>query len=235
MEDDEFLIIDDKELEEFKYDMQRCIANNDKHFISHRKTMLFEEETKIFLRIFDAFENLEIRPGTVNKSFMQFNGTIADDIIQAISDEDMRKIKQNVFLTDSFNLAMQMIESKKTEQQKNNERIRAEMEFQEYIEELKEVEQEYREAKLSEKNLMKFIQNLLKEHCNLPLDYEECEGMLMLSANFDCVRLTRKQLALLKSCVEKVDALIITPVYADDENTCEAIRIVLSLDLSKGE
>ena len=100
----------------------------------------------------------------------------------------------------------------------------------------KEIEQEYREAKSSEKNLMKFIQNLLAEQCNLSLNYEEFEEMLILSANLDCIRLTKIQLALLKSCAEKVDTLLIAPIYTDDdEDTCSAIRIVLSIDLIKEE
>ena len=236
MENDEFLIVSDDELDEFKYDMQRCIANHDKSFISHHKAILLDKDNKSFLTILDGFENLEIRPGISNKSYMQFNGTIADDIFQAISNEDMKRIRQNVFLVDSMNLTMQMAESRKSEQQKNNERIQAEMEFQEYIGELKEVEQEYREAKLSEKNLMKFIQNLLAEQCNLSLNYEEFEEMLILSANLDCIRLTKIQLALLKSCAEKVDTLLIAPIYTDDdEDTCSAIRIVLSIDLIKEE
>ena len=234
MEDDEFLIVSDDELDEFKYDMQRCIANHDKSFISHHKAILLDKDNKSFLTILDGFENLEIRPGISNKSYMQFNGTIADDIFQAISNEDMKRIRQNVFLVDSMNLTMQMAESKKSKQQKNNERILAEMQFSEYLGELKEIEQEYREAKSSEKNLMKFIQNLLKEHCDLDLEYEECEEMLMLSGEFDVVRFTRKQLGLLKSCAEKIDALLIAPVYDDNDN-CVEVRIVLSIDLFKEE
>lgn len=232
--EDEFLIVSDDELDEFKYDMQRCIANHDKSFISHHKAILLDKDNKSFLTILDGFENLEIRPGISNKSYMQFNGTIADDIFQAISNEDMKRIRQNVFLVDSMNLTMQMAESKKSKQQKNNERILAEMQFSEYLGELKEIEQEYREAKSSEKNLMKFIQNLLKEHCDLDLEYEECEEMLMLSGEFDVVRFTRKQLGLLKSCAEKIDTLLIAPVYDDNDN-CVEVRIVLSIDLFKEE
>ena len=232
--EDEFLIVSDDELDEFKYDMQRCIANHDKSFISHHKAILLDKDNKSFLTILDGFENLEIRPGIINKSYMQFNGTIADDIFQAISNEDMKRIRQNVFLVDSMNLTMQMAESKKSKQQKNNERILAEMQFSEYLGELKEIEQEYREAKSSEKNLMKFIQNLLKEHCDLDLEYEECEEMLMLSGEFDVVRFTRKQLGLLKSCAEKIDTLLIAPVYDDNDN-CVEVRIVLSIDLFKEE
>lgn len=232
--EDEFLIVSDDELDEFKYDMQRCIANNDKSFISHHKAILLDKDNKLFLTILDGFENLEIRPGISNKSYMQFNGTIAEDIFQAISDKDMKRIKQQVFLVDSMNLTMQMAESRKSEQQKNNERILAEMQFSEYLEELKEIEQEYREAKISEKNLMKFIQNLLREQCNLDLEYEECEEMLMLSGEFDVIRFNRKQLALLKSCAEKIDTLLIAPIYDDNDN-CVQVRIVLSIDLFEEE
>lgn len=214
-----------------RQDLKRCIANNHDHFEGNYNILAFKDSEMSYMQTLGCFENLEIRP---NNSSLEFIGTIAKDL--SFTDEEIKELRKNVWLNDSLNLAKQMKESKKTELQKNNERIIGEMQLINMLDEAEEFELEYREAKEDEKNLIKLIQKTLKENTSLDLEYEEHKEMLMLSKNFEYIKLTKNELRLLEILARKLNSFFIVPFYDEnDENKCIAVRIVMCLELRKGK
>lgn len=216
-----------------RQDLQRCIVNNNEHFESNYNLLAFKDSEMSYMQVLGCFENLEIRPSEDNSS-LKFIGTVAKDL--SFTDEEMKQLRKNVWLKDSLILAEQMKESKKTEAQKDYEEIVKSMKFAQMLDEVENFETEYREAKEDEKNLIKLIQKTLKENTSLDLEYEEHKEMLMLSGNFEYIKLTKNELRLLEILARRVNSFFIVPFYDEnDENKCIAVRIVMCLELRKGK
>lgn len=225
-----------------KSDIQQCIANNIDTLKSNYRIMLFEDNTIEFTQGFNFFENLKIKP---NGAFMNFEGKIAKDL--NIPDENLDKIKKIAFQRNMQELAEQIKESNKTETQRHNDRVIAEMKFNELLDDLQaqadeEQQHTYKQPKKEEIELIKKIQTELKK-IGLDLDYEVHDSMLMLCGNFEQLEFTKEELRKIVYLSQLVDTFLIAPFYGDEEDDeltlynevdeCQSIRIVFGLYLEE--
>lgn len=214
-----------------KTDIQTCIANNMQQLDTEYRIFLFDKKTMIFTRSLGYFESLEIKPCN---SRMKFKGEIAKDLI--FNEEEMSNIKSNAWKNNINEMMNQINESKKTETQKNNETIIAEMKLQELLQQAEETEYEYRKITEDDRRFVKAMQEKLKNLCLLDLDYEEHEESIMLCGNYSYLKFEKEELRTLIAIAELFDMFLIAPSYSEEDEEdeeCKSIRIVLGVDLRK--
>ena len=222
-------------------DIQQCIANNIKTLKNDYRLLMFENEEMEFARSLGCFENLKIFP---NGSLIRFDGEIAKDL--SFTEQEIANIKKQAWKKNMIDIAKQINESNKTEKQKQNERVIGEMQLLKLVDDIENEENySYREPKAFEIIMMKGIQDALKE-IGLELSYEEHEEMIILCGNFKFLEFKRQHLRFFCSILEGLDLFLIAPYYEEqeDENEiilneneeeCKSVRIVMGINLSKGE
>ena len=219
-----------------KEDIQQCIVSK-MNLDSNYRLFLFDKDVMEMADSFACFENLEIFP---DKENMKLKGEIAKDLI--IPDKEMEKIKKIVWEKNLYNMIQQAKESNKSEMQKQNERIIAEMKLSKMLDNAEERVVNFKEPKEYQRKLLKSIQNILKKS-GLNLDYEEHKEMLILCGNFNYLKFTKNELRTLCNLVQNVDYFLIAPSYSEDEDyneitlisddNSESIIIVIGIDLVK--
>lgn len=212
-------------------DVQQCIASN-VNLDSTYNNFLFNSANMELARTFGCFENLEIFP---DGEMMRFKGEIAKDL--HFSEEDMIKIKQQIWRKNATEIIKQAIENQKTEQQKQNERVIAQIKLKDWLNYVDEMQNAIKEKSKDKKEraekILKGIQDVLK-NIGIDLEYEETDTMIMLSETFNSLNLTKNQLRLLADIVQALDLFLIASNYdwEDEENeNCNGIRIVLSINI----
>ena len=161
---------------------------------------------------------------------IKLKGKIAEDIK---SELDLEEINRRVWKRNATNFVKQVKESKKTEVQINNERIMAEIELNQMIEDVSKKEFEYREITEKDRNIIKDIQQQLL-NMGLDLSYEEHKEMIMICGNFESITLNKYQLRELCWLIKNnIDVFSITPYFNEDEDKCIGIRIVIGINLIK--
>ena len=213
-------------------DIQQCIVNNCSNFRSRYRTFFFNKENIHFVGIFGMLENLEIFP---DETLMGFKAKIAEDL--SISEEEMIKLKQNVWKINVANILDQMNNSKKTAIQRHNEEVIAEQLFQEWLEDLEEEKKNYEKPTEYQKATLKAIKKEL-DKIGFHLKYEEHKEMLMLCGNFEYLNFNKKELRLITMLINRspITNFLIAPSYNEDDEDdeeCKSIRIVMSIDLGK--
>lgn len=214
-----------------KSDIQQAVVNN-MNLKSNYRLLFYDEFNMELLNSLGCFENLKILP---KDSLMRFEGEIAKDL--KFNENEMSGLKQKVWKDNMQNLVEQMRNNKKSEYQRENERIIAKMKLDKLLEECENQDLDCRKPTQEEKNSLKEMQRQLNS-IGLDLDYEEHEEILMLAGNFEYLEFTRQELRFLVDLVIKnnIDNFLIAPVYDEDnenDEECKAIRIVITIDLAK--
>lgn len=216
-------------------DIQQCIANKTGLDTKYHN-LLFNRFNMKLINSLGCFETLEISP---DESLMRFKGNIAKDL--HFTEEEMTSIKQQLWVKNTQETIKQIIEKNKTEQQKQNEKIIAEIKLRDWlnaIDEMQAITKPKSEIKKEKaEKVLKLIQNLLN-NIGLNLEYEKGETMIMLSGTFEYLNFTKNQLRLLADLVQALDLFLIAPNYdyEDEENEdCNGIRVVLSINICEEE
>lgn len=229
------------EIYALRTDIQQCVAKNIPNLNTDYRTFFYNGDEMNMTNALGCFDSLEIKP---NGSLMNFNGKIAKDL--KFSLKELENIKKEVFTKNTYNLFSQIRENNKTFIEKENDMIEAEEQILSLLSQSEEEKKKNRPAKKYEKLLMKTLQSRILEEIGIKLNYEEHEGMLLLSGNFDSLKFTKYQLRLLVHLLEDIDMFLIAPFYEeqDDENEiilneendkCVAIRFAIGLYLIEEE
>lgn len=216
-------------------DVQQCIAGN-VSLNSTYNNFLFNPSNMALARTFECFENLEIVP---DGEVMRFKGEIAKDL--HFTEEEMTKIKQQIWRKNAAEIMKQAIENQKSRQQKENEKAVAELKLRDWLNAVDEMQNAVKEKseikKEKAEKILKRIQDILK-NVGIGLEYEENETMIMLSGTFQHLKFTKNQLRLLADLVQSLDLFLIASSYdwEDEENeNCNGIRVVLSMNICEEE
>ena len=214
-----------------KSDIQQAIVSNI-DLKSNYRLLFYDKFNMILLNALACFENLKIFP---QNSLMRFEGEIAKDL--TFNENEINGLKKKVWKDNMQNLVEQMKNDKKSEYQRQNEKLIAEIKLDKLLDECENQDLDFRKPTQEEKNTLKNIQRQLNS-IGLNLDYEEHKEILMLAGNFEYLKFTKQELRFFFFLIveNNLDNFLIAPVYDEDneyDENCKAIRIVMTIDLAK--
>lgn len=217
----------------FKTDVQQAIANEIKEYETSYNNLIFDNNTKEFLKTLFFLENLKIN---VKNNKLNFKIKLNENKLKMISAEDLEKIKLadlNIRLQD---LAVQKAAIKIPDQEiaelVNNL-------TDEFIDKMFDTEidnKTYRKATQEEKDKMIMIRDILKNDFNIDFKLEESENFLSLSANLENVEFDYKMIAKLHFLAKQIDIFSILPYMEEatiDSEKINGARLFFAIKLSE--
>lgn len=207
-------------------DLQECIADNNDNFSYSYGVLYYDQNKKHLKQSLAFFENLKIIP---YKDRMKLEGTLASGDF-CFTDEDILSIQKQV-----WKRRMEKYENKTNKiKQKNSKMILANLDLENLIFNREEKLNIYRNVNSKDLELLSLIKKGLGS-VNLDFNIEKHKEMLILSLNCDKILLTKEQIRTLIILSDKLDFLLISPQYTDDEydQNCNGIRIAMGINLIK--
>ena len=218
-----------------KADMQQMIAEGKTEYTSFYGSLLFEGEYKHLAQTFCGMEKLIIKP---HKDGLLFDVKIDKGIINALTEEDLLKVKQCSWSIQMHDSIEQLQNSKKSDLQKEIESKHIWDMIQEAIEKIEAIERTYRKPTEEEERIVELSQQVLNKIVHLKFVKKLSEDFLSLEIELPKIELDNQQLLFLHEVSKSFDCFFISPVYRSDMvatgfDKALGVRIFLGLKLSE--
>ena len=221
------------ETAKLKTDIQHAIANEITEYSTAYGTLIFDENTFPNIESLRYFESLKIY---VKDNKMNFDIKLDKDEINGLTESDIKQIKSISNRIRCLEMAEQINNHLKSDEQKGIENQNAQDYIANMLEDEEEDKTEFIPVRKNNIEKMRAIKLILNNIFNLSVEIEEQDLFLSISTVFKELTLNQEMLYILILISLYTDIIVIHPYYEDNEDleNENIIGVRLFLGIYKG-